>query len=167
MAQARLGELIERLAAAEVEFVVVGGLVVNAWGHLRGTRDLDIVPEPGKENLERLATVLEAPGGRVEVAEGRLGPSAIRTFLAAGDRTLVATELAPVDVLQGHAHVPSSRTSIGMQSTLTSVGSTSGSALWTPYALRSKPRTALRTATISRPWMSRTASRRCRPSRAG
>jgi predicted nucleotidyltransferase len=106
MAQARLRELIERLAAAEVEFVVVGGLAVNAWGHLRGTRDLDIVPDPAGENLERLATVLEALGGRVEVAEGRLGPSAIRTFLAAGDRTLVATELAPVDVLQGHPQVP-------------------------------------------------------------
>ncbi len=106
MAQARLRELIERLSAAEVDFIVVGGLAVNAWGHLRGTRDLDIVPEPGKENLERLATVLEALGGRVEVAEGRLGPSAIRTFLAAGDRTLVATELAPVDVLQGHPPVP-------------------------------------------------------------
>ena len=64
------------------------------------------MPDPARENLERLATVLEALGGRVEVAGGRLGPSAIRTFLAAGDRTLVATELAPVDVLQGHAHVP-------------------------------------------------------------
>jgi len=106
MAQSRLRELIERLSAAEVQFVVVGGLAVNAWGHVRGTGDLDIVPEPGKDNLERLATVLEALDGRVEVAEGRLGPSAIRTFLAAGDRTLVATELAPVDVLQGHPQVP-------------------------------------------------------------
>jgi predicted nucleotidyltransferase len=106
MTQSRLRELIERLSAAEVQFVVVGGLAVNAWGHVRGTGDLDIVPEPGKDNLERLATVLEALDGRVEVAEGRLGPSAIRTFLAAGDRTLVATELAPVDVLQGHPQVP-------------------------------------------------------------
>lgn len=106
MAQSRLRELIERLSAAEVQFVVVGGLAVNAWGHVRGTRDLDIVPEPGKDNLERLAAVLEGLGGRVEVAEGRLGPGAIRTFLAAGDRTLVATELAPVDVLQGHPQVP-------------------------------------------------------------
>lgn len=79
---------------------------MNAWGHLRGTRDLDMVPEPGKDNLERLAAVLEALDGRVEVAEGRLDPSAIRTFLAAGDRTLVATELAPVDVGQGHPQVP-------------------------------------------------------------
>jgi hypothetical protein len=31
---------------------------------------------------------------------------AIRTFLAAGDRTLVATDLGPVDVLQGLPQIP-------------------------------------------------------------
>jgi hypothetical protein len=46
-------------------------------------------------------------GGRVETAQGRLAASAIRTFLAAGDRTLVATDLGPVDVLQGLPQIPS------------------------------------------------------------
>ena len=102
----RLRDLIRRLDQQGVEFVLVGGLAVNAWGHLRGTRDLDIVPEPGSENLERLASPLEGIGGRVEVLEGRLAPSAIGTFLKAGDRTLVSTDLGPVDVLQGHPQVP-------------------------------------------------------------
>jgi len=102
----RLRDLIRRLDQQGVEFVLVGGLAVNAWGHLRGTRDLDIVPEPGSENLERLASLLEGIGGRVEVLEGRLAPSAIGTFLKAGDRTLVSTDLGPVDVLQGHPQVP-------------------------------------------------------------
>jgi len=102
----RLRELLERLAAADVEFVLVGGLAVNAWGHVRGTQDLDIVPNPDRANLQRLASVLEAAGGRVETAEGRLAASAIPTFLRAGDRTLVATELGPVDVLQGLPQVP-------------------------------------------------------------
>ena len=102
----RLRELLERLTDAGVNFVVVGGLAVNAWGHVRGTQDLDVVPDPDQENLARLASVLESLGGRVETPEGRLAASAIHTFLRAGDRTLVATELGPVDVLQGLPQVP-------------------------------------------------------------
>ncbi|CAN5572349.1 hypothetical protein BH20ACT19_BH20ACT19_07740 [soil metagenome] len=101
-----LGELLERLVAAEVRFVVVGGLAVNAWGYVRGTQDVDLVPSPDAENLKRLADLLESLGGRVETAEGRLGPSAIAIFLRAGERTLVATDLGPVDVLQGLPQVP-------------------------------------------------------------
>ncbi len=104
--QLGLGELLGRLAEAEVRFVLVGGLAVNAWGYLRGTRDIDIVPAPDRENLERLAGLLASVGGRVETPQGRLGPSAIGTFLATGDRTFVSTELGPVDVLQGHPQIP-------------------------------------------------------------
>jgi predicted nucleotidyltransferase len=101
-----LGELLERLAGAGVRFVLVGGLAVNAWGYLRGTHDIDIVPAPERENLERLANLLASVGGRVEAPQGRLGSSAIITFLRAGDRTLVSTDLGPIDVLQGHPQVP-------------------------------------------------------------
>jgi len=106
MTAPRLRELLEQLVAADVRFVLVGGLAVNAWGYLRGTRDVDIVPDPDPENLARLAELLERLDGRVEVEQGRLGPSAIATFLKAGDRTLVATELGPLDVLQGLPQVP-------------------------------------------------------------
>ncbi|MBA2505980.1 MAG: hypothetical protein H0V29_08560 [Thermoleophilaceae bacterium] len=106
MSELRLRELLARLVDAGVDFVLVGGLAVNAWGHVRGTRDVDLVPDPAAENLDRLATVLEELGGRVETAEGRLAPSAIATFLRAGDRALVATTLGPVDVLQGLPQVP-------------------------------------------------------------
>lgn len=101
-----LRELLERLVAAEVRFILVGGLAVNAWGHVRATRDLDLVPAPDVANLDRLADLLQALDGRVHVAEGRLGPSAIRTFLRAGDRTLVDTRSGPVDVLQGMPQIP-------------------------------------------------------------
>jgi hypothetical protein len=36
-------ELLRRLSEAGVEFVVVGGLALNAWGVIRGTKDVDIV----------------------------------------------------------------------------------------------------------------------------
>ena len=102
----RLRELLDRLVAAEVRFVIVGGLAVNAWGHVRGTQDLDLVPDPDRANLARLSRVLGEAGGRVETAQGRLAAGAIRTFLSAGDRTLVATDLGPVDVLQGLPQIP-------------------------------------------------------------
>jgi len=89
-----------------VRFVLVGGLAVNAWGYLRATRDVDVVPDPAPENLERLEVVLSELGGKVEVGGKLLEGAAIRTFLRTGDRTLVATDLGQVDVLQGLPQVP-------------------------------------------------------------
>jgi predicted nucleotidyltransferase len=102
----RLRLLLERLRKAEVDFILVGGLAVNAWGYLRATRDVDLVPDPAPENLERLDTLLVELGGKVEVGERLLESSAIKTFLRTGDRTLVLTDLGRIDVLQGLPQVP-------------------------------------------------------------
>jgi hypothetical protein len=48
-------ELLGRLARAEVEFVVVGGLALNAWGIVRGTKDVDVVIATDPENIKRVA----------------------------------------------------------------------------------------------------------------
>lgn len=90
-----------------MRFVLVGGLAVNAWGYLRATRDVDLVPDPDPENLARLDSLLSGLGGKVDVGGKLLAGSAISTFLRTGDRTLVATELGQVDVLQGLPQVPS------------------------------------------------------------
>ncbi len=102
----RLRRLLERLVEAEISFVLVGGLAVNAWGYLRATRDVDLVPDPATENLERLDVLLRDLGGKVEVGDRLLEGSAIRTFLQTGDRTLVLTELGRIDVLQGLPQIP-------------------------------------------------------------
>lgn len=104
--QLRLRELLGRLAEAEIRFVLVGGLAVNAWGYLRATRDVDVVPDPASENLEKLNALLEELGGKVDVGGRLLDSAAISTFLRTGDRTLVVTELGRVDVLQGLPQVP-------------------------------------------------------------
>jgi hypothetical protein len=39
-------ELLRRLVVADVRFVLVGGFAVNAWGVLRGTKDLDAAHGP-------------------------------------------------------------------------------------------------------------------------
>jgi predicted nucleotidyltransferase len=98
--------LLERLSRAEIRFVLVGGLAVNAWGYLRATQDVDVVPDPSVENLERLDVLLQELGGRVDVGGRLLDPTAISTFLRTGDRTLVVTELGRVDVLQGLPQIP-------------------------------------------------------------
>lgn len=104
----RLRELLARLLEADVKFVLVGGLAVNAWGYLRATRDIDFVPDPAPENLAKLDALLLELGGRVDVGQGKLlAGSAISTFLRTGDRTLVATDLGQVDVLQGLPQVQS------------------------------------------------------------
>ncbi len=90
-----------------MSFVLVGGLAVNAWGYLRATRDVDLVPEPTPENLSRLEQVLRELGGRVDVGGSLLDADSISTFLRTGDRTLVTTDLGYVDVLQGLPQVPS------------------------------------------------------------
>jgi predicted nucleotidyltransferase len=102
----RLRELLARLIEADVQFVLVGGLAVNAWGYLRATRDVDFVPDPNPENLARLNSLLTDLDGKVDVDGKLLGGSAISTFLRTGDRTLVATRLGQVDVLQGLPQVP-------------------------------------------------------------
>jgi len=102
----RLRQLLERLVESEISFVLVGGLAVNAWGYVRATRDIDLVPDPSLENLERLDLLLKELGGKVEVDGRLLDSNAISPFLRTGDRTLVITDLGRVDVLQGLPQIP-------------------------------------------------------------
>lgn len=46
--------ILRVLAAHGVEYVVIGGLAVQAHGHPRTTQDLDLVPKPTAENRARL-----------------------------------------------------------------------------------------------------------------
>lgn len=50
--------LLAALGDGGVGFIVIGGLAVGAHGFPRATKDIDIVPDPSPENLERLARVL-------------------------------------------------------------------------------------------------------------
>ena len=46
--------IVAALHAAGIAYVIVGGLAVAAHGVVRATRDLDLVPEPSAENLDRI-----------------------------------------------------------------------------------------------------------------
>lgn len=107
MSEPAFDELLRRLTEAQVEFVVVGGLALNAWGVVRGTKDVDIVVAPQPENLKRVGEVAVAAGGQVQQGESLLGsPISIASALAGGEQVAIETELGRLDVVQGLDGIP-------------------------------------------------------------
>ena len=108
MSEPRFDELLRRLAAADAEFVVIGGLAVSAWGVIRGTKDVDIVVSPEVENLKRIAKVAVDANGHVQQGEALLGSAiSITSALASGEQVMIETDLGRLDVVQGLEGVPS------------------------------------------------------------
>lgn len=56
---ADLSQIIPPLVAAEVEFILIGGMAAILHGSARVTFDVDVVYERSKGNIERLAQVLQ------------------------------------------------------------------------------------------------------------
>ncbi|HEY0316772.1 MAG TPA: nucleotidyltransferase [Solirubrobacterales bacterium] len=107
MTEPAFDELLRRLAEADVEFVVVGGLALNAWGVVRGTKDVDVVIATASGNIKRVAEVAVAAGGHVQRGEALLGtPFSIAAALADGDQVAIETDLGRLDVVQGLDGVP-------------------------------------------------------------
>lgn len=85
----------------------MGGLAVNAWGVVRGTKDVDVVVAPDIDNLKRVAKVAVAAGGHVQQGEALLGsPISIASALAKGEQVAIETELGHLDVVQCLDGVP-------------------------------------------------------------
>jgi hypothetical protein len=100
-------QLLRRLSEARVDFVLVGGLAVNAWGVVRGTKDVGIVVSPDPKNLQRLAGVAVEIHGHIQTGESFLSsPFSIAAQLATGERVAIETELGLLDVVQGLEGVP-------------------------------------------------------------
>ncbi len=96
-------ELLSSLLDHGVDFVVIGGFALAAHGYVRGTKDVDIVPEPSHANLERLLAALEDL--RAEpLAIGRFHAQEILELnlhnLARGGNWLLRTRFGRLDVMQ-------------------------------------------------------------------
>lgn len=52
-------QIFAALQRHEVEYLTIGGVAVNAHGHVRNTRDVDILIEWSAENMRRLAAALD------------------------------------------------------------------------------------------------------------
>ena len=70
--------LVAALNAAQIEYVIVGGLAVGAHGVVRATRDLDLVAAPDQRNIDRLAESLQALGGEHPIEGPLTGAALVR-----------------------------------------------------------------------------------------
>jgi hypothetical protein len=97
--------LLKHLQEHGVEHIAIGGLAVSAHGHVRTSKDLDIVPNPVHENLQRLAEAL-ADVNAVDDEAGNFDPdeipmSALRVEdLSQGGNFCLATDLGRLDIFQ-------------------------------------------------------------------
>lgn len=108
MNEVAFDELLRRLADAEVRFVLIGGLALNAWGVVRGTKDVDVVADPDPDNLARLAQTVFELGGQVQAREAFVSSAAgIADLLGKGERVQIDTPLGSLDVIEGMPGVPS------------------------------------------------------------
>jgi predicted nucleotidyltransferase len=97
--------LLRVLHERGIEHIVVGGFAVNAHGFIRVTKDLDIVPSPSEENLEKLAEMLQDVGATI-LDSGDFQPEEMpadptsAADLARGGNFCLLTELGRLDVMQ-------------------------------------------------------------------
>jgi hypothetical protein len=67
VAEFRPDEILAALDRHGVRYVLIGGLAATLHGSPYVTRDVDIVPEEAKQNLERLSDALEELHARIRV----------------------------------------------------------------------------------------------------
>jgi|SRR5215831_7771557 len=103
-------DLLLALTRAQVSFVVIGGVAVGVHGFTRATKDLDIVPDPAPDNLERLARLLSELEAQ-HVGLGDFSPEELPydptdpEQLAEGANFRLDTSHGPMDIMQWVAGV--------------------------------------------------------------
>lgn len=104
MSELDIRGILATLVEEGVEFLLIGGVAVGFHGFVRGTKNVDIVPNPESRNLARLAQVLTSLDAQVEGTEefedeelpDPLDPDA----LALGGNWVLNTRLGRFDVMQ-------------------------------------------------------------------
>lgn len=98
--------LLRELTAEQVELVVIGGVAVGMHGFIRATEDLDVVPNPAPENLDRLADLLERWPARLLLHPARRFGGRERWALRRGRNLSVSTPRGDLDIVQAMPGVP-------------------------------------------------------------
>ena len=88
-----LKRITDALARHEVEYLLVGGIAARAYGAQRPTFDVDCVPEPSRENLDRLAAAMRDLHARLRV-EGLTDEEAALLPVQVTGSTLARMELS-------------------------------------------------------------------------
>jgi predicted nucleotidyltransferase len=104
MAELDIRGLLQELVAEGVDFLIIGGVAVGYHGHVRATKDVDVVPAPDLANLERLARVLGRLEAEVEGAEdfeaNELPDPLDPAVLGEGGNWVLSTRLGRLDIMQ-------------------------------------------------------------------
>jgi hypothetical protein len=98
--------LLEVLADAGVDFVVIGGVAGGSYGSAYGTYDLDIAYARDRANLERLASVLRELGATLRGATPDLAFQLDAKTLENGANFTFVTQSGSLDVLADPAGAP-------------------------------------------------------------
>lgn len=108
MRQFDLHALLEALNESGVRFVVIGGVAVGAHGYVRGTEDLDLVPDPDPENLVRLTEALRDMESTLPTVGDRpFDPATDAGVIRRGGNVTAMTRFGELDVVQRARGVPS------------------------------------------------------------
>lgn len=108
MTEFDLRALLQLLQERDIRFIVIGGVAVAAHGFVRGTEDLDLVPDPDPENLKRLSSALAALGSTLPTAKGRrFEPERDAGVILRGGNVTADTSVGGLDVVQRARGVPS------------------------------------------------------------
>jgi hypothetical protein len=95
-------EILRVFAEHRVDYVIIGGMAVQAHGHTRTTQDLDIVPAPDAENLGRLGEALARLVGSVPQLDGT-SPISLETRVGGLDIHPAPPGAAPFPELRARA----------------------------------------------------------------
>jgi predicted nucleotidyltransferase len=96
--------ILAELDRAGVKYLVIGGVAVGFHGYVRATKDVDIVPDPDPQNIQRLARVLRELDAEVEGAEDfkdeALPDPLNPEVLELGGNWVLSTRLGRFDIMQ-------------------------------------------------------------------
>ena len=97
--------ILRALAEHAVDYVIVGGLAVQAHGHVRTTVDIDVYPRADRSNLARLAGALTALDAQV-LNPGGEGITIDAAMLPRASLWQFATRHGAIDVLHDAPGAP-------------------------------------------------------------
>lgn len=107
MTQFDLRSLLHTLHEHGIRFVVIGGVAVGAHGYVRATADLDLVPDPDPENLDRLVIALDSLRATLPTAGNRrFSPDGDAGVIRRGGNVTANTKFGGLDIVQLAEGVP-------------------------------------------------------------
>ncbi len=110
-------EVFRVLNGHAVDYLIIGGVAVQAYGHVRTTQDVDVIVAPDTPNLERLAAALEELGARLKGVDAHLlgiDPTNA-THLRDGANFGLATRAGGLDVWTDAAELKGARPWVQMR----------------------------------------------------